>query len=98
VSADAAAREFGRPLSLSEALSLLLLSRVDPERYDRPAARWIGRYIGDGKRVTLLDVLVASAARAHLCRVLCWGYRQVMVPLSKRVALEGLEPWTSQNW
>jgi hypothetical protein len=64
--AESAAREQGRPLTLSEALSLLLLYRDDPERYDRAAARWIGRYIGNGEGVTLGDVLVASAALAAL--------------------------------
>lgn len=37
--AESAARELGRPLSLSEAFSLLLLNRDDPERYDRGAAQ-----------------------------------------------------------
>ena len=64
--AESAARELGRPLTLSEALRLLLLYRDDPERYDRAAARWIGRYIGNGEGVTLGDVLVASAALAAL--------------------------------
>ena len=40
--AESAARELGRPLALSEALSLLQLYRDDPERYNRAAA--IGRY------------------------------------------------------
>ena len=60
--AESDARELGRPLSLSESFSLLLLYRDDAERYDRGAARWIGRYIGNCEGVTLGDVLVASAA------------------------------------
>jgi len=64
--AESAARELGRPLSLAEAFSLLLLYREDPERYDRAAARWIARYIGNGEGVTLGDVLVASSALAAL--------------------------------
>jgi hypothetical protein len=64
--AETVARELDRPITLSEALSLLLLYRDDPERYDRAAARWIGRYIGNGEGVTLGDVLVASAALAAL--------------------------------
>ncbi len=64
--AESAARELGRPLSLSEAFSLLLLYRDDPERYGRAAARWVGLFIGNGEGVTLGDVLVVSAALAAL--------------------------------
>ena len=64
--AESAARELGRPLSLSEAFSLLLLYRDDPERYERAAARWVGLFIGNGEGVTLGDVLIAATVLAVL--------------------------------
>lgn len=44
LSAETAARALPKPLTLSDALALLLLiAHEDPRRYSRAAARWLGR-------------------------------------------------------
>jgi hypothetical protein len=67
--AEDAARELGW-LTLPDALSLCLLYRDDPERYERAAARWLARFVHDQQavrlqEVELLAVLLRLAAGAE---------------------------------
>jgi hypothetical protein len=60
-----AARETGR-LSLADALVLCeLLAKVDPERYERAALRWLQRFIDERLR-PVAEVALAAAALAQL--------------------------------
>jgi len=65
--AEDAARELRR-LSLPDALSLLLLYRDDPDRYERAAARWIARFIGEQRDVHLAEVELLAALLRLLAR------------------------------
>jgi hypothetical protein len=59
--ADAAARDL-HTISLGDALTLTFLYRDDPERYERAAARWIGRLVAERPRLRLSEVELAAAA------------------------------------
>jgi hypothetical protein len=59
--AEAAARDL-QHVGLADALELVLLYRDDPERYERAAARWIGRLVAERPRLRLSEVELASAA------------------------------------
>jgi hypothetical protein len=64
--AEAAARQLGR-LSLEHALRLLFLyAEKEPLKYDRAALRWLGRYVTEGKGVSLLKAQLAVAALSEL--------------------------------
>ena len=66
VIAEATARELGR-LTLEEALQLVFLyAEREPAKFERAALRWFGRYLEEGKGVTLLKAQLALAARAEL--------------------------------
>ncbi len=54
--AEESARDLERPLSLKDALRLLMLYRKQPEKYEKAAARWIARYAAEAPLVTLTDV------------------------------------------
>jgi hypothetical protein len=57
--AEANARELGR-LSLADALDYCdLLARQTPERYERAALRWHGRWEAEGKPVSLREAQLA---------------------------------------
>jgi hypothetical protein len=58
--AEAAAREVDH-VALRDALELCLLYRDDPERYERAAARWIGRLIAERSRINLSEIELAAA-------------------------------------
>jgi hypothetical protein len=58
--AEDAARHLKRPLTLEEALRLLLLYRNQPAKYERAAARWIARYAAESPQATLADVELAA--------------------------------------
>jgi hypothetical protein len=58
VIAEATAREL-RELTLLEALDLTaLITREEPHRHNRVAARWFARYLAEAKAATLNGVLV----------------------------------------
>jgi hypothetical protein len=64
--AEAAARQLGR-LSLERALRLVLLyAEKEPAKYERAALRWLGRYVTEGKAVSLLNAQLALAALSEL--------------------------------
>jgi hypothetical protein len=66
VIAEATARELGR-LRLEEALRLLLLyAEKEPIKFERAALRWLGRYVTEGKAVSLLKAQLAIAALSEL--------------------------------
>ena len=66
VVAEATAPELGR-LTLDEALQLVLLYAAhEPQKLERAALRWFGRYLDEGKDVTLFRAQVALAALAEL--------------------------------
>jgi hypothetical protein len=65
LNAETAAREMGG-LSLADALALCeLLAATDPKRYERPALRWLQRFI-DERLPPLAEVTLASAALAEV--------------------------------
>jgi hypothetical protein len=59
--AEAAARDVEH-IGLRDALELCLLYRDDPERYERAAARWIGRLVAERPRLRLSEVELAAGA------------------------------------
>ena len=59
--AEATARDLEH-VALADALTLCLLYRNDPERYERAAARWIARLIAERPRIHLSEVELAAAA------------------------------------
>lgn len=58
--AEAAAREVEH-ISLADALALTLLYRDDLERYERAAARWIGRLCAERPKIQLSEIELAAA-------------------------------------
>jgi hypothetical protein len=64
--AEAAARQLGR-LSLEHALRLLFLyAEKEPIKFERAALRWLGRYVTEGKAVSLLKAQLAATALSEL--------------------------------
>jgi hypothetical protein len=64
--AEAAARQLGQ-LTLDNALKLLFLyAEKEPLKYDRAALRWLGRYVTEGKGVSLLETQLALSALSEL--------------------------------
>lgn len=62
----AAALELPR-VALDDALQICLVLRGgDPERYDRAAVRWLGRFALEARGVTIDDLRTAAAALAAL--------------------------------
>jgi hypothetical protein len=59
--AESAARDL-HTVGLKDALELCLLYRDDPERYERAAARWIGRLVAERPRLRLSEVELAAGA------------------------------------
>ena len=60
--AEIAARELPR-VPLVEAVRLcILMAAEDDDRYERAAARWLGRFIEEGRMVGLDDLRVALDA------------------------------------
>jgi len=58
----AAARELPR-IALDDALRICLVLRGgDPERYERAAVRWLGRFALEARDVTIDDLRVAANA------------------------------------
>src|SRR5205085_12206074 len=58
----AAARELPR-IALDDALRICLVLRGgDPERYERAAVRWLGRFALEGRDVTIDDLRLAANA------------------------------------
>ena len=59
--AESAARELGRP-GLMDALDYLaLLSQEAPERFERPARRWLSRLFAESDALTLDEAALAVA-------------------------------------
>jgi hypothetical protein len=57
-----AARELPQ-IALDDALRICLVLRDgDPERYDRAAVRWLGRFALEGRAVTIGDLRAAAEA------------------------------------
>jgi hypothetical protein len=80
--AELAARELDSPLRLADALRLVLLyADVEPEKFERAALRWLGRYVTEGKAVSLLKAQVALAALSELRA----GEREAAAKLLKRL-------------
>jgi hypothetical protein len=50
------------PMRLDDALRVCLLLRDDPDRFERAAVRWLGRYALEGRAVTIEDVQQAAGA------------------------------------
>jgi hypothetical protein len=66
VVAEATARELRR-LTLEEALGLLFLyAEKEPIKFERAALRWLGRYVAEGKAISLLKAQLALSALAEL--------------------------------
>ena len=62
--AEAAARQLGQ-LTLENALRLLFLyAEKEPIKYERAALHWLGRYVTEGKAVSLLKAQLVVAGRA----------------------------------
>jgi hypothetical protein len=62
----AAALELPR-IALDDALEICLVLRGgDPERYDRAAVRWLGRFALEARGVTIADLRAAADALAAL--------------------------------
>jgi hypothetical protein len=62
----AAALELPR-IALDDALQICLVFRGgDPERYDRAAVRWLGRFALEARGVTIADLRAAAEALAAL--------------------------------
>jgi hypothetical protein len=60
------ARELPR-IALDDALRICLVLRDgDPERYDRAAVRWLGRFALEGRAVTIGDLRAAAQALEEL--------------------------------
>jgi len=59
--AEAVARAL-QEVGLRDALELVLLYRDDQERYERAAARWIGRLVAERPRLRLSEVELAAGA------------------------------------
>jgi hypothetical protein len=58
----AAARELPK-IALDDALRICLVLRgADPDRYERAAVRWLGRFALEGRQVTIADLRVAADA------------------------------------
>jgi hypothetical protein len=54
-------------IALDDALRICLVLRDgDPERYDRAAVRWLGRFALEGRAVTIRDLRSAARALAEL--------------------------------
>jgi hypothetical protein len=82
--AEMAAREMGG-LSLADALLLCeLLAKVDPQRYERAALRWLERFI-DERLPPLAEVALAVSALAELRH----GHRNAGVETLKRLLQHG---------
>jgi hypothetical protein len=61
-----AARELPQ-IALDDALRICLVLRDgDPERYDRAAVRWLGRFALEGRAVTIGDLRAAADALQEL--------------------------------
>jgi hypothetical protein len=58
---EAAARDL-QHVGLADALELCLLYRDEPERYERAAARWIGRLVAERPRLRWSEVELAAGA------------------------------------
>ena len=58
--AEAAARDLEH-VALADALTLCLLYRDDPERYERAAARWIARLCAERPKIQLSEIELAAA-------------------------------------
>jgi hypothetical protein len=56
-----AARELPR-IALNDALRICLVLRNDPERYERAAVRWLGRFALEARGVTIGDLRGAADA------------------------------------
>jgi hypothetical protein len=55
------AKSLGGPVKLDDALRICLLMRDgDPERYERAAVRWLGRFALEARGVTIDDVQEAA--------------------------------------
>jgi hypothetical protein len=62
--AEACARDLPN-LALDDALRLVFLyADRAPQKFERAAVRWLGRYVAEGRGVTLLKAHVAVAALA----------------------------------
>jgi hypothetical protein len=79
-----AAREMGG-LSLADALLLCeLLAKVDPQRYERAALRWLERFI-DERLPPLTEVSLAASALAELRH----GHRNIGLQTLKQLLRRG---------
>ena len=55
------------PFALADALDFcLLLAEVDPDRWPRASARWLGRLTIESPAITLNEVMLAAAAMQGL--------------------------------
>jgi hypothetical protein len=66
VAAEATARELGH-LTLDEALQLVFLyADKEPIKFERAALRWLGRYVIEGRAVSLLKAWLALSVLSEV--------------------------------
>ncbi len=56
------ARNLGRSVRLDDALRICLLVRDEPERFQRAAVRWLGRFALEGRGIAIADLQEAADA------------------------------------
>jgi hypothetical protein len=56
------ARNLGQSVRLDDALRICLLVRDQPERFQRAAVRWLGRFALEGRAIAIIDLQEAADA------------------------------------
>jgi hypothetical protein len=56
------ARNLGQSVRLDDALRVCLLVRDEPERFQRAAVRWLGRFALEGRAIVIADLQEAADA------------------------------------
>ena len=56
------ARNLGQSVRLDDALRICLLVRDEPERFQRAAVRWLGRFALEGRAIAIIDLQEAADA------------------------------------
>jgi hypothetical protein len=56
------ARNLGQSVRLEDALRVCLLVRDEPDRFQRAAVRWLGRFALEGRAIAIADLQEAADA------------------------------------
>jgi len=56
------ARNLGQSVRLDDALRVCLLVRDEPDRFQRAAVRWLGRFALEGRAIAIADLQEAADA------------------------------------